>query len=712
MFMTKLQSTVYAASDSTENLPQIDLLRGLNPEQRDAVGTIDGPLLIFAGAGSGKTRVLTHRIVNLVRNHGVRPEEVLAVTFTNKAAREMRERIASLFCREAVPRWVSTFHSFGTQIMRRHADLLGFTANFAIYDSSDSLSLLKRIFKKLDVNPKTLDPKTVRNIIDRAKNSYLSPEGFAKTLNMPPGDAWLTEQIYSAYQNELRENNALDFGDLLCHPLTLFTLEKGLREHYQDKFRYILVDEYQDTNHVQYLLINTLAGKHKNLCVVGDDDQSIYAFRGASVENILQFNKDYPQAKKVTLCQNYRSSGNILEAANAVISRNKNRESKNMVTSNASGSEINVFCGYDEHNEAEYIAREVSLLLERNTPAKEIAVFYRTNAQSRALEEAFCQNGIAYEIHGGHKFYDRKEVKDILSYASLAINNRDSEALLRVINTPSRSIGAKTLASILALADELKLSTLETIEGIAQGNIQGNIPLKVSTKALSGLRSFASLMQKLREELADVSQRLEAIPLIATQMSAEDSLQTTNCLALFLKTIAEDSGYINKLKLEGSEESLARVENIKELYEVAAEFVSKTLERKDSTSVQDFLDRASLSSDAEQENLKTSVDGIRQSITLMTLHLAKGLEFDSVFLSGVEEGVLPHVRSLNSTEDMEEERRLCYVGITRARKNLFLTRAESRRRMSAGNWCSGRVSRFAYDIPREITRENGWGFWN
>ncbi|MDD2942260.1 MAG: UvrD-helicase domain-containing protein [bacterium] len=708
MFMSKSPSTAYADPATTRNLSQIDLLRTLNPEQRDAVETIEGPLLIFAGAGSGKTRVLTHRIVNLVRNHNVKPEEVLAVTFTNKAAREMRERITSLFCREAVPRWVSTFHSFGTQIMRRHAELLGFTPNFAIYDSNDSLSLLKRIFKKLDVNPKTLDPKSLRNMIDRAKNSYISPEGFAKTLHIPPGEAWLAEQIYSAYQNELRENNALDFGDLLCHPLTLLTLEKGLCEHYQDKFRYILVDEYQDTNRVQYLLINTLAGKHKNLCVVGDDDQSIYAFRGASVENILQFNKDYPGAKKVTLCQNYRSSGNILQAANSVISRNKNRECKNMVTSNAPGSEITVFCGYDEHNEAEYIAREISLLLEHDTPAKEIAVFYRTNAQSRALEEAFCHNGIAYEIHGGHKFYDRKEVKDILSYASLTINNRDSEALLRIINTPARSIGAKTLAAILTLADELKLSALETIEGIAQGKIA----LKVSAKALSGLCSFSSLMLKLNEELADVSQKLGEISLNAQAMSAEESLQTINCLALFLKTIAEDSGYINKLKLDGSEESLSRIENIRELYEVAAEFVSKALERRDSTSVQDFLDRASLSSDAEQENLKSSADGARQSVTLMTLHLAKGLEFDSVFLSGVEEGVIPHVRSLNSTEDMEEERRLCYVGITRARKNLFLTRAESRRKMSAGNWCSGRVSRFAYDIPREITRESGWGFWN
>lgn len=673
-------------------------LRDLNPAQYEAVTHGEGPLLIFAGAGSGKTRVLTRRIANLVLEHNVAPQHIFAVTFTNKAASEMKLRVQTLFGGRAVPYWVSTFHSSAARILRAHATLLDYKENFAIYDTSDSLSALKRVYKKLNIDPKIIEPRAVLTKIDRAKNAYKFSDDIRHDPYIPRPIAEMMADLYHYYQEELRQSNAMDFGDLLCNVITLFQLEKEVLAQYQDRFRHILIDEYQDTNQVQYKLVKLLTAAHQNICVVGDDDQSIYAFRGATIENILNFKKDFPAAKVVTLDINYRSTKNILEAANAVISKNQKRQKKTMRTDNSAGDSITGFKGFDEKDEADFVAREIALLLERRVSPKEIAIFYRTNAQSRALEEALCMGQIPYEIYGGFKFYERKEIKDVLSYVRLLVNPADNEALLRVINSPARGIGNTSIAQLITFADSKRLPLLEAIKvGLSEPSPLNTPALK---KKFSG---FLSLIEQLHTQVEAAESLI--------QNSDEDAVfEHLDVYAQLMQSIAQKSGYIEKLKAEDSIEAESRIENLEELFRVAADFLHNQLQQGERPKLQNFLERVSLSSDSDTENVRANnteetEPQKRQTISMMTLHLAKGLEFDYVFLVGMEEGLLPHVRALTDRTELEEERRLCYVGFTRARKKLYLTRAISRQTFGRTNWYTGETSRFLLDLPKNLLQE-------
>lgn len=752
------QSAVCTPS-SVSDLPEH--LLTLNPEQLEAVTHKAGPLLIFAGAGSGKTRVLTHRIAHLVREHDVSPSQILAVTFTNKAAREMKSRVARLFLthgrskrisasngteggdavcngsnifcnttegsidpfeswseidyRQDLP-WVTTFHSWAAQILRRHARYLEYSPNFVIYDTSDTVSALKRVYRKLDVDPRIIDPGTVRARIDRAKNAYLFSDSIRSDRYTPEPLRIMIADIFDAYQSELKSANAMDFGDLLCNIVTLFKLEPLLLNQYQQQIQHLMVDEYQDTNKVQYMLVQMLAQKTKNICVVGDDDQSIYAFRGATVENILNFKRDFPDAHVVTLDLNYRSTKNILQAANRIIAKNRTRQSKSMRTNNSAGRPITCFRAEDEIEEAEFIVREIQALKRENSKDlvphgfNSIAVFYRTNAQSRAIEEAFCENGIPYEIFGGHKFYERKEIRDILAYFRLVLNPDDNEAFLRVVNTPPRGLGPTSIASLLAFADIEGLSLFSALAKALEAGVE---PGKIFTATnRAKFSAFHRLMVDLQKSAATAELALSC---------NDGSITLTeriNALPGFLKEIADSSGYIEKLKAEDTLESESRYENITELFTVALEFSQRALTEQFAAAettvsdngveqtppaLRDFLDRVSLASDLDKENTKHSGDS--GTVSMMTLHLCKGLEFDTVFLTGMEEGLLPHVRSSLEDLALEEERRLCYVGITRARKKLYLSRAAFRRSYGRGSPLSGRPSRFIKDLPVAVLED-------
>ncbi len=673
-------------STNTLSSPEIKkYLTDLNPAQLEAVLHKDGPLLIFAGAGSGKTRVLTRRIAHLVLEHGVNPAQIFAVTFTNKAANEMKNRVSSLFGGRSLNSWVATFHSNCCRILRTHADLLGYTKNFAIYDSSDSLATLKRAYKKVNLDPKIIEPKYVSSKIERAKNNYRFPEDIRGEKTYQPSWADMTADLYETYQAELREANAMDFGDLICNTVTLFKLEPLILEQYQDRFKYLLVDEYQDTNKIQYMLIKMLSEKHQNVCAVGDDDQSIYAFRGATIDNILNFNKDFPEAKVVTLDINYRSTKTILQAANAIIAKNKKRQEKSMKTPNASGKKIVAFCGYDEPEEADFVVQETMVLLSNGSKASDVAVFYRTNAQSRALEEALSTNGIPYQIFGGHRFYDRKEIKDILAYYRLLINPNDNEAFLRIINTPTRGIGASSVGALISYAEQLECPLLRALENA----VTNDAPFLKGAKKKK-FKAFLDLIEELKEDALKAARNLE---------------ENSNSLAELLKSIAEKSTYLPSLVAQDSPEAESRVENIYELFNVAVEFVNRSIKNNEVPSLVSFLERASLSSDLDTENSKRQHEAKEKfggSVSLMTLHLAKGLEFENVFFVGLEEGLIPHSRSLDDRSALEEERRLCYVGITRAKKQLFLSRVLSRNTFGQNNWNSGMASRFLDDLPEEL----------
>jgi len=665
-------------------------LQDLNPAQLEAVKHQDGPLLIFAGAGSGKTRVLTRRVANLVLTCGVHPARILAVTFTNKAAREMKHRVMQSFGSDFSSAWVSTFHSSCARILRSHAEALEYSQNFVIYDSQDANAALKRVYKKLKVDPNIIDPKSVMHRIDRAKNAYHFPDQIRNDRFMPEQISTLIADLYESYQQELRDNNAMDFGDLLCNTVTLFKLEPRILELYQDKFSYLLIDEYQDTNKVQYMLVKMLADKHHNLCVVGDDDQSIYAFRGATIENILNFKKDFAEAKVVTLDTNYRSTKSILNAANCIIAKNKRRQEKKMKTSNPAGEPLVCYVGFDEIDEAEFIVREMVYLLKGRAKPSQLAIFYRTNAQSRAIEEALCEVGIAYEIFGGHRFYERKEIKDILAYFRLVLNPKDNDAFLRIVNTPTRGLGATSVGQLVAFAESKRAPLLEALRlGLNEkaSFLQGAVARKFF--------AFVSLIEELQED----AERTEKV-LADTTCS---TVERVNAFPAFLKGIAEKTDYLKRLQAEETQEAESRIENIYELFRVASEFVSRNMHDMEMPRMGEFLDRVSLSSDADKENTKRSGEkNNEEKVSLMTLHLAKGLEFDYVFLVGMEEGLLPHVRSLESEKDLEEERRLCYVGITRARKQLYLTRALSRQSFGRGNWYSGEPSRFLRELPEDL----------
>ncbi len=673
-------------------------LKDLNPDQHEAVVYGDGPLLIFAGAGSGKTRVLTRRIAHLIIERGVLPDQILSVTFTNKAAKEMKERVCSLFHGNASRLWVSTFHSSCVRILRRHAEKLDYRNDFIIYDSSDSLSALKRVYAKLKLDQNVIEPRTVASRIDKAKNDYLSPEDLRKDRYTPAPVAEMIADLYTAYQLELHASNAMDFGDLISNVVSLFKFNRELLELYQEQFRYLLVDEYQDTNRVQYLLVKMLSEKYRNITVVGDDDQSIYAFRGATIENILNFKRDFPDAHIVTLGENYRSSGNILHAASAVISKNRNRQAKNIRTSNPKGELITCFKAYDEREEAEFIIQEILALIRAGLSLSEIAVFYRTNAQSRAIEEALVQVGMPYEIFGGHRFYDRKEIKDILAYYRLLLNPNDNEAFMRIINNPARGIGAASVDKIAALASATRTSLLPALRvALAEDN-------KALGTAKKKLGPFVEMIDQLLLELLAARKKLDSLK------EGSFSKENSEAISHLLLQIANRSLYIKSLKEQDSAEAESRIENIYELFAVASDFVRSSLEGGQVPSLNDFLDRASLSSDLDRETDENKNPRFKGSIRMMTLHLAKGLEFNAVFMVGLEEGILPHARSVFQPAEVEEERRLCYVGITRARKYLFLTRASMRTTFGKGSWHGGLPSRFISELPRSILEDRRGSF--
>ena len=686
----------------------------LNDAQRRAVEHTEGPLMIFAGAGSGKTRVLTYRFAHLVKNQGVHPHNIYAVTFTNKAANEMKQRIFKLINNQSrdlenqtdfkignynknAP-WVSTFHSSCARILRTHAKVLDYTPNFAIYDNSDSLSLMRRVLRECGVNPKELDANTVLHHIDRAKNDYVFPDDFANYFKLRNNLGATIAQLYSRYQAEMLRANAMDFGDLLCNTLTLLKLEKDIAAHYQENFHYIMVDEFQDTNKVQYMLIKLLAAKHRNLCVVGDDDQSIYAFRGASSATFKNFEQDFPNHSEVTLSTNYRSTANIISVANEIIRPNKKRRKKEMKTSNPSGELLRGFCAYNEREEAQYVAREIAALLESGTKGGDIAVFYRINAISRAIEEALQLAGIPYRIFGSHRFYDRKEIKDILAYFRLLNNPSDNEAFLRIVNTPIRGLGDSSVGALISYATSQKKPFLGALREAIDSNA------KFLTSPLRKKFSvFLDLISSLKEK-ADQTAAL------ASPNSLAEIGSRTEALATLLRAIADESTYLPKLKADDSPESTSRIENLMELFNVASEFSRSAILENGGFELQDFVERTSLATDLEEGEQGDGTSQLRDTVSLMSLHLAKGLEFENVFMIGLEEGILPHSRSLYNPDQMEEERRLCYVGVTRAMSRLFLTRAETRQHFASNNRFGGCGSTFLDDIPPALLEDARWGF--
>ena len=643
----------------------IDTLQGLNKEQAEAVRTINGPMLILAGAGSGKTKVLTCRVAHLLQQ-GVRPYRILAITFTNKAAAEMRERVDKMAGPAAKDVWLFTFHAFCARVLRRDIDKLGqYSNNFAIYDTTDTKNLIKQILKEMNLDEKRFQPAGIIGRISNAKNELLGVKEFAAQA----GDFYEEKvaQIYEAYEGKLRANNAVDFDDLLLLTLRLLQEIPEAREKYQDKFDYIMVDEYQDTNHVQYLLTKLLAGKHHNLCVVGDADQSIYGWRGADIRNILDFEKDYPEAKLVKLEQNYRSTQVILDAANAVIENNTGRKPKNLWTNNGMGTEITYYQAVDERDEARFvIERMQELQLKEGAKLGDMAVLYRTNTQSRVFEEMLIKSGIAYTMVGGTKFYERKEIKDIIAYLRLIYNPHDGLSLERIINVPRRGIGDATLARLQGYASETNQSLFDVISNA--GEVPG-----LSSRFVAKLDELAGLLFEFMGEAEEKSVKQLII----------DVMQRT--------------GYQEELELGRTAQDQSRLENLQELLSVAEDFAEKAARNGDEASLENFLGEVALVSDIDDAELG------EDAVTLMTLHSAKGLEFPTVFLVGMEEGIFPHARTLLDEEEIEEERRICYVGITRAEKHLYLSNAKMR--MIYGRTLSYPPSRFLQEVPRNLIHE-------
>jgi DNA helicase-2/ATP-dependent DNA helicase PcrA len=657
------------AVDASE-IGNSSLFADLNPPQLEAAEHFEGPILVLAGAGSGKTRVLTRRIAYLVLDHGVEPASILAVTFTNKAVEEMKQRLRSLLGARAEELWVATFHSAALKILRHHAHRLEYRNDFIVYDDGDSQGVIKRVLANLNIDHKKYPPQYFSRIIDQAKNNFISDKEFIGQSKVKL-EALMQENVYRAYQEALFSSNAMDFGDLLVNAVRILNIPEII-SRYREAINFILIDEYQDTNHVQYLFIKQLAQPKNNLLVVGDDDQSIYAFRGATVRNILEFEDDFKDAKVIKLEQNYRSTANILDAAHAVISKNTSRKEKKLWTERREGEKILTYVAEDEGEEARFIAKEISKLKANGSPYSSCAIFYRMNAQSRALEEALVANRIPYRIFGGLKFYDRKEIKDILAYLRLLLNPNDDQAFLRVINTPPRGIGPQSLVTVDEEAKKNKLSLMQT----------ARIIVDVSKKA-QALRSFINLFDEL--------------------------LQLLNNAALpeLIGKVDKLSGYTKYLSESKDPTFQSRIENIEELKGLASQFEKS--ENNHLENLSNFLDRTSLTSSADLTNEDKNS---HEYVSLMTLHLAKGLEFQNVFLAGVEEGVLPHYRSIDDKEQLEEERRLAYVGITRAMRILYLTRARARAMFSSYGFGGSfrKASRFANDLPKECLRHINYDF--
>ncbi|MCO8149129.1 DNA helicase PcrA [Bacillus subtilis] len=639
------------------------LLSGLNPVQQEAVKTTDGPLLLMAGAGSGKTRVLTHRIAYLMAEKHVAPWNILAITFTNKAAREMKERVESILGPGADDIWISTFHSMCVRILRRDIDRIGINRNFSILDTADQLSVIKRILKERNLDPKKFDPRSILGTISSAKNELTEPEEFSKVAGGYYDQ--VVSDVYADYQKKLLKNQSLDFDDLIMTTIKLFDRVPEVLEFYQRKFQYIHVDEYQDTNRAQYMLVKQLAERFQNLCVVGDSDQSIYRWRGADITNILSFEKDYPNASVILLEQNYRSTKRILRAANEVIKNNSNRKPKNLWTENDEGIKISYYRGDNEFGEGQFVAGKIHQLHSTGKrKLSDIAILYRTNAQSRVIEETLLKAGLNYNIVGGTKFYDRKEIKDILAYLRLVSNPDDDISFTRIVNVPKRGVGATSLEKIASYA---AINGLSFFQAIQQVDFIG-----VSAKAANALDSFRQMIENL------------------TNM--QDYLSITE----LTEEILDKTEYREMLKAEKSIEAQSRLENIDEFLSVTKNFEQKS---EDKTLVA-FLTDLALIADIDQLDQKEEESGGKDAITLMTLHAAKGLEFPVVFLMGLEEGVFPHSRSLMEEAEMEEERRLAYVGITRAEQELYLTNAKMRTLFGRTNM--NPESRFIAEIPDDL----------
>ena len=631
----------------------------LNNEQREAVFCTEGPLLMLAGAGSGKTRSLTHRIAYLIEEKGVAPWNILAITFTNKAAQEMRERVDALVGYGSEDIWISTFHATCSRILRRHIDLLGYDRNFTIYDASDQKSLMKEVLKEMKIDTKQFPERSVMSEISSAKNEYKSPLDYRNEYGSNFRNQRIAD-IYEHYQKRLKENNALDFDDLLVKMVDLFQTNPDVLEHYQDRFQYIMVDEYQDTNTVQFLLVSLLAKKYRNLCVVGDDDQSIYKFRGANIYNILNFEKVFPDAQVIRLEQNYRSTQNILNAANGVIANNKGRKEKKLWTENQKGELVH-FKQYDtEYDEADGVVSRINFLAMRGLQYKDMAILYRTNAQSRIFEEKLKQKNIPYAIVRGISFYDRKEIKDLMSYLKVVDSGMDDLSVKRIINVPKRGIGQTTINRLQEFAILNQMSFLDAVFNADE--------IPEVTRALAKLHKFADMIEEFREYASEheISELLEHI-LDVTQYRAE-------------------------LEAEGTDESISRLEDIEELFNDIAYYE----EEEENPNLRDFL------AEKDMYTLNAGIDNLEDEnnkVLLMTLHNAKGLEFNNVFLGGMEEGVFPGFGAMMSGDEseIEEERRLCYVGITRAKERLFLSAAK--RRMLRGQTQYNRRSRFIDEIP-------------
>jgi DNA helicase-2/ATP-dependent DNA helicase PcrA len=641
-------------------------LQDLNPAQREAVLHTEGPVLVIAGAGSGKTRVLTRRIAHLLGAVGVKPPEILAITFTNKAAGEMRERVEQLVGPPARAAWVMTFHSACGRILRREAQRLGYRSNFTIYDQADQIRLVKRCLEELERDPKRFTPRGIHSQISNAKNTLVSPEAYAERVASFYDQT--VAEVYDLYQKRLFTSNAVDFDDMLF--LTVDVLERfpEARQKWQDAFRYVLVDEYQDTNHAQYRFLQLLAEKHRNVFAVGDPDQSIYAFRGADIRNVLEFERDFPGSFTIALEQNYRSTQNILDAANGVIRHNRERKEKNLWSELGEGDPVRVVEVEDEHAEARYVAAEIALLVEEGFSGSEIAVFYRTNAQSRVLEDVLVRQGVAYQVIGGPRFYERAEVKDLVAYLQVIDNPYDAVSLLRIANRPRRGIGDSSLARLTTWADQREISLWEAMAEAESAGV-GAAP----QRALKAFRStIESLMSAAMEY--DVPELIEAV--------------------------LERSGYHESLEAERTIEAQGRLENLEQLVVVAREWREQTEE----ATLSSFLQEISLYSDQD------AIRGDGSLVTLMTLHNAKGLEFRAVYLIGMEEGIFPHSRSIEE-QGIEEERRLCYVGMTRAQERLTLLHASSR--MLYGGRNHNLPSRFLDEVPdkhveRERLRPASW----
>jgi DNA helicase-2/ATP-dependent DNA helicase PcrA len=652
----------------------MDLLSSLNPQQQEAVQRTEGPLLILAGAGSGKTRVIAHRIAHLVAENIAYPDQIMAVTFTNKAAAEMRERVERLLETDCRAMWISTFHALCARLLRREAHHIGLSRDFTIYDSADQQSVIKQLLKEYHLADETYQPRMVLGRISAAKNRMEGPESFDSSWNMRDREIG---RLYAGYMKALRDASALDFDDLLLATVELFEKNPDVRERYARRFRYVMVDEYQDTNRPQYILVKQIAGKHRNLAVVGDPDQSIYKWRGADLRNIMDFETDFPDAEIVRLEQNYRSTEVILDAASAVIANNKNRKPKTLWTDLKGGAKIRLFRGSDELEEAEYITRTARLSIQDDVNAA-MAVLYRTNAQSRAVEDALRAAGIAYVVYGGVGFYERKEVKDALSYLKLLLNPHDDVAIRRVINVPARGIGKGVMDALEAVqVSEVNRELSPLFAGLSPNLTQNSLWSKLVTAVDGHLltsRQVASLkaFRDLITTLAEVAGR--------------------EPVSILLGKVLDQSGYLRDLREDNSEESNARIENLMELVSAAKEYE----QREGEPTLGGFVDRLSLLSDVDKEEGQSK----NPAVMMMTLHSAKGLEFPTVVLAGLEEGLFPHSRSREDEAELEEERRLCYVGITRARKRLVLTSAARRRVF--GEYQSTEPSRFIDEIPADL----------